>query len=413
MKAELALEEAKRCLDCENAPCSKACPSGRDIPNFIEKIKESDLNGALEILMENNPLPGICGRVCPSPCQANCVRGKTDEPIRIPDLERYVADQGEVEIKPATTDDRRNIAIVGSGPAGLTAGYFLARDGHRVSIYEKFPKPGGMLRYGIPDFRLSKDVLDKEIGRIEDTGLKIKLSEYVEDIDNLFDRGYDAVFIGIGAPKPSWMDIPGEELEGVIHAISFLKKANLGEKIKLGKKVAVVGCGDVALDAARFANRLGSEAFIVYRRSREQMPASEEEFEECNEEGVKFNFLTNPKRFIGDNGKVTSMECLRMELGEPDSSGRKRPIPIEGTEFTIEVDNVIEAISQQPDTNWLKRNNLEINKWNCIEVNEDKYNTSRDAVFAAGDVVTGPKTISWAIGTAKKAIKSIRKFWLC
>lgn len=406
------MKEAKRCFDCKNAPCSRACPSGVDIPSFIGKLAEEDVDGALEILMNNNPLPGICGRICHSPCQDECVKGYSGNPIQIQNLEKYTADEGEMEIEPVETEGGKEVAVVGSGPAGLTAGYFLARDGHRVTIFEKLSEPGGMLRYGIPDFRLSKDVLDREIDRIENMGLKIKLDSPLENIDDLFDQGYDAVFVGIGAHEPRRTDIPGEELEGVINAVTFLKKANLDKEVELGEKTAIIGCGDVAFDAARLSERLGSEALIVYRRSRNQMPATEEEYEICKREGIKFNFLTSPKRFVEDEGKVTSIECLKTELGEPDESGRKRPIPVEGSEFKIEVDTVIEAISQRPEVSWLEKNDLEINESNCIKVDEGSspYETSRAGVFAAGDVVTGPRTVSWAIGSAKEAVKSIRKY---
>lgn len=264
LRRKTALEEAKECLLCKNAPCSRACPSGIDIPNFIGKVRKEDVDGALEVFMENNPFPGVCGQVCPAPCREKCVRGKgSDEPPQIRDLERYIDEEGIIEIELIGTEEESDIAVVGSGPAGLTAGYFLARDGHRVDIYEELPKAGGMLRYGIPDFRLPRGVLDRDIARIENTGLEIKLDSPVEDIDALFDQGYDAVFVGIGAHKPRWVGIPGEGLERVIHATSFLRKANLGQRVNLGEKVAVVGCGDVALDAVRFANRLGSEAFII------------------------------------------------------------------------------------------------------------------------------------------------------
>lgn len=407
------LEEAEKCFECENAPCSKACPSGRDIPSFIGEIKEENINGALEILIENNPFPGACGWVCPAPCQDRCILEKMDrEKVQIRDLEGYVAEEGEVEIEAVEPDKGKEVAIIGSGPAGLTAGYFLVKDGYKVDVYEKLPEAGGMLRYGVPDFRLPREILNKDIARIEKTGVEIKLETPVEDIDSLFNREYDALLVAIGAHKPRWVNIPGEELEGVIHAVPFLRKANLGQEMDLGEKVAVIGCGDVALDAVRFANKMGSEAFILYRRSKKEMPAYDEEYEAAREEGIKFNFQVSPKRILGENGRVTSIKCLKTELGEPDSSGRRRPVPIEESEFKIEVDNIIEAVSQQTDSAWLKNNSLEIGGRKYIKSDEDSspYNTSREGVFAAGVVVTGTKTVSEAVGTAKKAVKSIEEY---
>ncbi|MEM4728170.1 MAG: NAD(P)-dependent oxidoreductase [Thermoplasmata archaeon] len=408
---EEAIEEAKRCLKCKKPACVPSCPVGQRIPEYIAAIAEGNFDKALGIIMENNPLPGVCGRVCTKKCETTCVRGKKGEPIAIHLLKRAAADFGKVELRPLAATGKR-VAVVGSGPAGLALSFKLALRGHGVTIFEQKPVAGGMMALCIPPYRLPRDVLDADIRRITDLGVNIQLNSPINrerGVDELFAEGYDAVFLGLGTLKPKSLGIPGEELEGVEHVIPFLESVNLRGRTKVGKRVAVVGAGYSAMDAVRTARRLGAEAFIVYRRMREQMPASQEEVREAEEEGCSLNLLVNPIRVLGKDGKVAGLECVRMELGPPDNSGRPAPIPIKGSEFRIECDMLIQAISQEPDLSGFKPGEFRLTKWNTLEVSETMQ-TSRRGVWAAGDVVTGPQTIAAAIAGANRAAEDILHF---
>lgn len=422
---EQAIEEATRCLDCKNPKCVEGCPVNVPIPQFINAIKEEDFEKAYKIITSQNSLPAICGRVCPqeSQCEGNCVRGIKGEPVAIGRLERFVADQcmdiPHEKISDKTMDYK--VAIVGSGPAGLTCAGELAKLGYDVTIFEALHKPGGVLVYGIPEFRLPKDLVAKEIKKIEDLGVKIVKNVIVGKsitIDELFEEGYKAIFIGSGAGLPKFMNIPGENLNGVYSANEFLTRSNLMKAydpensptpIYVGESVAVVGGGNVAMDAARTAKRLGAKnVYIVYRRSEEEMPARREEIEHAKEEGIEFKLLTNPTRILGEDGWVKAIECIEMELGEPDASGRRRPVEIEGSEFILDVDTVIIAIGQSPNP-LIKETTegLDTHSWGGIIVDENTMQTSKEGVYAGGDAVTGAATVILAMGAGKKAAHAI------
>lgn len=429
--AETAIKEANRCLQCKDAKCVEGCPVEVDIPAFIKLVAEGKFDEGIKKLKEKNSLPAVCGRVCPqeSQCEALCLRGKKAEPVAIGRLERFLADYElakgvETPPKPASTGKR--VAIVGAGPAGLTAAGDLAKMGHEVVLFEAFHATGGVLRYGIPEFRLPKEkVLQREVDYIASLGVEIKTNVVIGKtltVDELFEEeGFQAVFIGTGAGLPQFLNIPGENLNGVFSANEFLTRANLMKAylfpdydtpIKLGKKVAVVGAGNVAMDSARTSLRLGAEeVHIVYRRSDKEMPARAEEIEHAKEEGVVFNLLTNPVRIIGDeNGWVTGMECIKMELGEPDDSGRARPIPIEGSEFVFDVDTIVIAIGQNPNPLIPQTTSgLKIGRWGTIEADEEGA-TSRPGVFAGGDIVTGAATVILAMGAGKVAARAMDKY---
>ncbi|MBR4657988.1 MAG: NADPH-dependent glutamate synthase [Clostridia bacterium] len=432
--AEIALEEAKRCLNCKNRPCVAGCPVNVNIPDFIMKIKDGDFEDAYQIINETSSLPAVCGRVCPqeTQCESKCTMGIRFEPVGIGRLERFVADRHnanskETPEKPAPNGHR--VAIVGSGPSGLTCAGDLAKKGYKVSVFEALHTAGGVLVYGIPEFRLPKSIVAKEVETLKELGVDVQTNVVIGKtltVDELFDMGYEAVFIGSGAGLPNFMNIPGESLKGVYSANEFLTRSNLMKAyldkpvtpIQKGGKVAVVGGGNVAMDAARTALRLGAEhVYIVYRRSMEELPARKEEVEHAMEEGIDFRLLNNPVEIIGysnpddprdpKNGFVTGMRCIRMELGEPDAKGRRRPIPIEGSEFTLDVDTVIMAIGTSP--NPLIKNTtkgLEVNPHGGIIVNEDGL-TSRENVYAGGDAVTGAATVISAMGAGKTAAKAI------
>ncbi len=421
-----ALDEAERCLNCKNSPCISGCPVGIQIPEFIAKIKENDFEGAYQVINRDSSLPAVCGRVCPqeTQCEEKCVRGIKGEPVGIGRLERFVADRHnatvtEAPAKPASNGHR--VAIIGSGPSGLTCAGDLAKKGYEVTIYEALHKAGGVLVYGIPEFRLPKAIVQKEVDGLKALGVKLETNVVIGKtvtIDELFEMGYEAIFIGSGAGLPSFMKIPGENLKGVYSANEFLTRSNLmkaylkdsATPIKKNDNVIVVGGGNVAMDAARSALRLGAKnVYIVYRRSEEELPARREEVEHAKEEGIIFKLLNNPVKINGDEkGFVKSVTCLRQELGEPDESGRRSPHPVEGSEFDIECDCVIMSIGTSPNP-LIKSTTpgLESNRKGCIVADDVTGKTSRDHVYAGGDAVTGAATVILAMGAGKQAAKAI------
>jgi len=427
---EMAIEEAQRCLNCKHRPCMSGCPVNVRIPEFITLIAAGEFEKAYEKIYETNSLPAICGRVCPqeTQCEQKCVRGIKGEPVAIGRLERFAADWYMKNVKRQVTKTQRNgkkVAVIGSGPAGLTCAGDLAKMGYDVTVFEAFHKAGGVLVYGIPEFRLPKDLVQREIDALKALGVEIRTNMVIGktlNVDELFEEGYEAVFIGSGAGLPMFMGIPGENLNGVYSANEFLTRINLMKAYKFpesdtpvfrGQNVAVVGGGNVAMDAARSAKRLGAEnVYIVYRRSEAEMPARLEEVHHAKEEGIIFRLLTNPTRILGDDkGWVRGMECVEMTLGEPDASGRRRPVPKAGSEHILEVDTVIIAIGTSP--NPLIRSTtsgLETNKKGCIVVDENTCQTSREGVFAGGDAVTGSATVILAMGAGKKAAKAIDEY---
>ncbi len=427
---EMAIEEAQRCLNCKHKPCVSGCPVNVRIPEFIAEVAKGDFLKAYEVITATNALPAICGRVCPqeSQCESKCVRGLKGEPVAIGRLERFVADwymehHGEV-MPQKTASNGKKVAIVGSGPSGLACAGDLAQLGYEVTIFEAFHTAGGVLVYGIPEFRLPKAIVQKEIDKLSAMGVKLmtnmvigkvlSIDELIEDMD------FDAVFIGSGAGLPSFMGIEGEALVGVYSANEYLTRINLMKAyieeydtpIKKSKAVAVVGGGNVAMDAARCAKRLGAEhVYIVYRRSEVEMPARLEEIHHAKEEGIEFHLLRNPVKILNDgNGKVAGMECQVMELGEPDASGRRRPVAVEGSNYVLEVDTVVMSIGTSP--NPLIRSTtkgLETNKKGCLVVNEDTNETTREGIYAGGDAVTGAATVILAMGAGKKAAVAIHE----
>lgn len=428
---EVALDEATRCLNCKNKPCVNGCPVGIDIPEFIRYINEHDYESAYLEITKQSSLPAVCGRVCPqeSQCEKYCVRGVKGESVGIGRLERFVADwhREHASVPPAKPiPNGHSCAVIGSGPAGLTCAGSLAKMGYGVTVFEALHLAGGVLVYGIPEFRLPKAIVQKEIAGLKALGVKIETGMVIGKVltvDELFQQGYEAVFIGSGAGLPSFMSIPGENLKGVYSANEFLTRTNLMKAylpgsdtpIQHSKKVAVVGGGNVAMDAARCALRLGAEqVYIVYRRSMEELPARKEEVEHAEEEGIVFKLLNNPVRILGDeNGFVKGIECVQMELGEPDMSGRRRPVAIEGSNFMLDVDCVIIAIGTSPNP-LLKSTTggLETQKWGGIIANETTGQTSRDGVFAGGDAVTGAATVILAMGAGKAAAQAMDRYIL-
>ena len=426
---DMALNEANRCLNCKTRPCVSGCPVGVRIPEFISAIKEGDIEKAYDIIKSTNSLPAVCGRVCPqeTQCEAKCVRGIKGEPVAIGRLERYVADYAMKNInKPveAAKPNGHKVAVLGAGPSGLTCAGDLAKKGYDVTIFEALHSAGGVLMYGIPEFRLPKEIVKKEIQNLKELGVKIETNMVIGkilSIDELFENGYEAVYISTGAGLPRFMNIEGEGLPGVYSANEFLTRVNLMKAylddydtpISKCKNVAVVGGGNVAMDAARSAKRLGAEnVYIIYRRSQEEMPARKEEIHHAKEEGIIFKFLNNPVRIIEKEGKVSAIECVEMELGEADESGRRRPIEKEGSNFNIEVDSVIVAIGNT--SNPLIKSTtkeLETNKRGCIIV-DDYLKTTKEGVYAGGDIVTGAATVILAMGAGKKAAESIDKYIL-
>ena len=427
---EEAMEEASRCINCKNAQCIMGCPVSINIPVFIEKVKNGDVEGAYRVISESSALPAVCGRVCPqeSQCEGKCIRGIKGEPISIGKLERFVADSArEAGIKPQGAEKKngKKVAVIGSGPAGLTCAGDLARMGYEVTIFEALHEPGGVLVYGIPEFRLPKTkVVAKEIENVKSLGVKIETNVVVGKsvtIDELLEEeGYDAVFIGSGAGLPKFMGIPGEQANGVFSANEYLTRSNLmkafredsNTPIMHGKKVAVVGGGNVAMDAARTALRLGAEVHIVYRRSEEELPARVEEVHHAKEEGIIFDLLTNPVEILEDEkGWVNGIRCIKMELGEPDESGRRRPVEVPGSEFVIDVDTVIMSLGTSPNPLISSTTKgLEINKRKCIIAEEDCGKTTKEGVYAGGDAVTGAATVILAMGAGKIAAKGIDEY---
>lgn len=426
-----AMREASRCLQCKKAFCVEGCPVDIDIPAFVAKIKEGDFIGAIHKIKEKNSLPAVCGRVCPQEeqCEAVCILGKKKDPIAIGRLERFVADyefsQGEVRVPNLPKSTGKKVAVVGAGPAGLTVAGDLCKKGHAVTVFEALHAPGGVLVYGIPEFRLPKWIVQRESDYIRKLGADIELSFVVGKtctVDKLFEEGYDAVFIGTGAGLPYFLNIPGENLNGVYSANEFLTRVNLmkayrfpeyNTPIRLGRNIAVVGGGNVAMDSARASLRLGAEnVYLVYRRSREEMPARDEEIEHAFEEGVQPMLLCNPIRIIGDGkGWIKGMECVKMQLTEPDDSGRRRPIPIEGSEHVLDVDMIIVAIGQGPNPLLTSTTqDLKLTKWGNIVADEETGMTSKKGVFAGGDIVTGAATVILAMGAGKKAAEAIEKY---
>jgi len=427
-KEKHALAEANRCIQCKKRNCVEGCPVGVDIPEFILALREGNMPGAVRVLKSKNALPGICGRVCPqeTQCEETCSLAKKGAPIAIGRLERYVADwelnhqtESNPEVAPATG---KRVAVVGSGPAGLTAAADLAKRGHEVTVFEALHIAGGVLMYGIPEFRMPKNIVQAEVDYVKSLGVEIKLDSVmgkISTVDELLEEGYDAVFLGTGAGLPMFLNIPGENYNGIYSANEFLTRTNLMKAylfpeydtpIKAGKKVAVIGGGNVAMDAARCALRLGADkVYIVYRRSRDEMPARLEEIENAEEEGVIFKLLTNPVRFLGnDQGWVTAMECVEMELGEPDESGRRRPITKEGSEFTMEVDTVVVALGTTPNPLVpTTTKGLDTTKEGTVVADEETGETTKPGVWAGGDVVTGAATVISAMGAAKRAAASI------
>lgn len=427
---EMAKEEAQRCLNCKTKPCIAGCPVNVQIPEFIKLVAEGKFEEAYLKIRETNSLPAICGRVCPqeTQCEQLCVRGKKGEPVAIGRLERFVADwymaNREQKVEKGEKKNKK-VAVIGSGPAGLTCAGDLAKKGYDVTVFEAFHAPGGVLMYGIPEFRLPKELVQKEIDTVKQLGVEIKTNMVigkVSTLDELMEEGYEAIFIGTGAGLPSFLGIPGENLNGVYSANEFLTRINLMKAykfpecdtpIKIGKNVAVVGGGNVAMDAARSAKRLGAEnVYIVYRRSEKELPARLEEVEHAKEEGIIFKLLTNPKRILGtEDGWVKGMECIEMELGEPDSSGRRRPVPKPGTEHVIDVETVVIAIGQSPNP-LIKAStpDLKTQSWGGIITDEETGATSKEGVYAGGDAVTGAATVILAMGAGKKAAKAIDEY---
>ena len=424
---EEAVEEATRCIKCKNPQCVKGCPVSIDIPGFIGAIENKDFEGAYNTISKYSALPAICGRVCPqeSQCEQKCIRGIKGAPISIGKLERFTADWArEHGVKPTKAEkmNGKRVAVVGSGPAGLTCAGDLAKLGYEVTIFEALHEPGGVLVYGIPEFRLPKeDVVKPEIENVKALGVKIETNVIVGrtvTIDELLnEEGFDAVFIGSGAGLPKFMGIPGENANGVFSANEYLTRSNLMKAFRddfdtpivAGKKVAVIGGGNVAMDAARTALRLGAEVHIVYRRSEEELPARVEEVHHAKEEGIIFDLLTNPKEILVDeNSHVKGMKCVRMELGEPDESGRRRPVEVEGSEFVMDLDTVIMSLGTTSNPLITSTTEgLDTNKWQCIVADEETGKTSKDRVFAGGDAVTGAATVILAMGAGKAAAKGI------
>src|SRR5210317_63677 len=428
---KMAQEEAARCLQCKKPSCVAGCPVGVDIPGFIDLITQGDLTGSIRNLWKKNALPAVCGRVCPqeSQCEGLCIVGRKGEPVAIGNLERYAADyereNGTGELPPKAEPTGKKVAVVGSGPSGLTVAGDLIVKGHDVTVMEAFHKSGGVLVYGIPEFRLPKAIVAQEVNFLERLGVKIVCNAVVGrtvSVDELFEEGYDAVYIGVGAGLPRFMNIPGENFIGILSANEYLTRANLMKAylypevdtpIPRAKNVVVLGAGNVAMDSARTAMRLGADKVrIVYRRSRQEMPARIAEIHHAEEEGIEFFLLTNPTRYLGDEkGRLTGMECLKMELGEPDQSGRRRPVPIKGSEFELECDMCVVAVGSGANPLLTESTpDLKLNKWGYIDADPETGKTYKKGVWAGGDIVTGAATVILAMGAGRKASDSIHEY---
>ena len=428
---QMAQEEAARCLQCKKPSCVSGCPVQVDIPGFIQLITEGDFTAAIRKIWGTNALPAVCGRVCPQEiqCEGQCVLGKKGVAVAIGNLERFCADyereHGTGALPPRAEPTGKKVAVVGSGPSSLTVAGDLIIKGHAVTVMEAFHKPGGVLVYGIPEFRLPKAIVAQEVNFLQRQGVKLECNCVVGrtvSLDELFQQGYDAVYVGVGAGLPRFMNIPGENLIGILSANEYLTRANLMKAYKFpevdtpiprGKNVAVLGAGNVAMDAARTAMRLGAEKVrIVYRRSREEMPARSAEIHHAEEEGIELMLLTNPVQYIGDDrGRLTQMECLRMELGEPDDSGRRRPVPVKGSEFLIDTDLVIVAVGSGANPLLTSStDDMQLNRWGYITADPDTGKTSKKGVWAGGDIVTGAATVILAMGAGRKAADSIHKY---
>lgn len=429
---ELAQAEADRCLQCKKPSCVKGCPVGVDIPAFIDLVLRGDFTGAIRNVWSQNALPAICGRVCPQEiqCEGMCILAKKDAPVAIGNLERFVADYerayGSGQLPPRAKPTGKKVAVVGSGPSGLTVAGDLVVKGHAVTVLEAFHKPGGVLVYGIPEFRLPKEIVAQEVNFLERLGVDVRCNQVVGrsiSVDELFDEeDYNAVYLGVGAGLPRFLNISGENLIGVLSANEYLTRANLMKAYKFpevdtpiprGKNVAVLGGGNVAMDSARTAMRLGAERVrIVYRRSREEMPARTAEIHHAEEEGIEFFLLTTPTRYIGNGkGRLTGMKCLKMELGEPDESGRRRPVPLEGSEFELECDLVIVAVGSGANPLLTQSTpGINLNKWGYIVVDPDTGKTTKKGVWAGGDIVTGAATVILAMGAGRQAADSIHQY---
>ncbi len=426
---EEAVAEAKRCLNCPKPMCVGGCPVSVDIPGFVSKVAEEDFEGAVHTLFAHTSLPAVCGRVCPqeNQCEKYCVLGKKGDPVSIGKLERFVADwarENNIEVFKKPEPNGHKVAVVGAGPSGITCAGELAKIGYEVTIFEALHEPGGVLVYGIPEFRLPKETVVKgEIKNLEKLGVTIETNVIVGrtiTVDEMFEEGFEAVYIASGAGLPKFMGIPGENHNGVFSANEFLTRNNLMKAfrkdhdtpIKVGQKVAVVGGGNVAMDAARTAKRLGAEVYVLYRRTEEELPARVEEVHHAKEEGIIFELLTSPVEIMADEtGWVTGVKAVRMELGEPDASGRRRPIEIKGSEFDIDIDTIIMALGTSPNPLIASTTDgLDINKWQCIVADEATGQTSREGVFAGGDIVTGAATVILAMGAGKDAAKGIDNY---
>jgi glutamate synthase (NADPH) small chain len=428
---QMAQAEAARCLQCKKPACVEGCPVSVDIPGFINLITEGDLTAAIRYIWATNALPAVCGRVCPQEiqCEGRCILGKKGEAVAIGNLERFCADyereHGTGDLPPKAAPTGKKVAVVGSGPSGLTVAGDLILKGHEVTVMEAFHKPGGVLVYGIPEFRLPKAIVAQEVNFLERLGVKVECNAVVGrtvSLDELFEQGYEAIYLGVGAGLPSFLNIPGENLIGILSANEYLTRANLMKAYKfpevdtpipLGRNVCVLGAGNVAMDSARTAMRLGAEKVrIVYRRSKDEMPARQAEIHHAEEEGIEFHLLTAPVRYMGDErGRLTSMECLKMELGEPDASGRRRPVPIEGSEFVMETDLVIVAVGSGANPLLTQSTpDLKLNKWGYILADPATGKTSKKGVWAGGDIVTGAATVILAMGAGRESANSIHNY---